>query len=787
MVMSRTEEKLSLELNLVLPEENGQCPRCAERLGEALSGQRGIEKAHLRQEGERTLLCLHYDPNLASLKTVKKLAEEAGSLISERYRHETLRVRGMDCTDCAKSLEHILSRHPGVIDVSASYAAERMRVEYDSAEISHKEIVRRVEWMGYKVEEGKKEGRFQSNRELVFALLAGLFLAAGFLAERSAAFSTQTVTGIYLLSYLAGGYDATRHAVKAAVHARFDIDFLMVVAALGAALVGQEAEGALLLFLFSLGHSLEHFAMGRARKAIEALGEISPKTARVVREGREMELSADELERGDVVIVRPGERIPIDGLVLMGISSVDQSPITGESLPQDKSPGDPVYAGTVNGEGSLEIEVTKLSRDSTLARVVQMVEDAQVQKSPTQRFTERIERTFVPLVLAGVVLLIVVPPVAGLLPLEVAFIRAMTILVAASPCALAISTPSAVLSGIAQAARHGVLIKGGVHLENLGSVKAIAFDKTGTLTLGRPEVTDAIPAGGTDEDDLLKIAGAAESRSGHPLAEAVLRAARNRGLDLPAAGDLQSIPGMGVKADLGGEEVLIGNLKLFEGDEADTDPLFEAILSEAENLEEQGKTTMVVRKSGRFLGVIGFSDRPRPEAASALKRLKDLGIESLVMITGDNERVASAVAAEVGVTEQISSLLPEEKVSAVEDLLRKYSSVAMVGDGVNDAPALVQATVGIAMGAGGTDVALETADVALMSDDLSRLPFAVALSRKSRKIIRQNLAIALGVIALLIPLALSGLAGIGLAIVLHEGSTLLVVANALRLLRFRPE
>jgi len=787
MVMSRTEEKLSLELNLVLPEENGQCPRCAERLGEALSGQRGIEKAHLRQEGERTLLCLHYDPNLASLKTVKKLAEEAGSLISERYRHETLRVRGMDCTDCAKSLEHILSRHPGVIDVSASYAAERMRVEYDSAEISHKEIVRRVEWMGYKVEEGKKEGRFQSNRELVFALLAGLFLAAGFLAERSAAFSTQTVTGIYLLSYLAGGYDATRHAVKAAVHARFDIDFLMVVAALGAALVGQEAEGALLLFLFSLGHSLEHFAMGRARKAIEALGEISPKTARVVREGREMELSADELERGDVVIVRPGERIPIDGLVLMGISSVDQSPITGESLPQDKSPGDPVYAGTVNGEGSLEIEVTKLSRDSTLARVVQMVEDAQVQKSPTQRFTERIERTFVPLVLAGVVLLIVVPPVAGLLPLEVAFIRAMTILVAASPCALAISTPSAVLSGIAQAARHGVLIKGGVHLENLGSVKAIAFDKTGTLTLGRPEVTDAIPAGGTDEDDLLKIAGAAESRSGHPLAEAVLRAARNRGLDLPAAGDLQSIPGMGVKADLGGEEVLIGNLKLFEGDEADTDPLFEAILSEAENLEEQGKTTMVVRKSGRFLGVIGFSDRPRPEAASALKRLKDLGIESLVMITGDNERVASAVAAEVGVTEQISSLLPEEKVSAVEDLLRKYSSVAMVGDGVNDAPALVQATVGIAMGAGGTDVALETADVALMSDDLSRLPFAVALSRKSRKIIRQNLAIALGVIALLIPLALSGLARIGLAIVLHEGSTLLVVANALRLLRFRPE
>ncbi len=786
MMMSRTEEKLSIELSLILPEENGQCPQCAERLGEALSGHRGIEKAHIRQEGDRILLCLHYDPNLASLKTVKRLAEEAGSQISERYRHETLRVRGMDCTDCAKSLEHILSRLPGVIDVSASYAAERMRVEYDSAEISHKEILRRVEWMGYKVDEEMKEGRFQSHREVIFAILAGLFLAAGFLAGGSGVATAQMVTGLYLLAYLAGGYDATRHAFKAAVHARFDIDFLMVVAALGAALVGQVAEGALLLFLFSLGHSLEHYAMGRARKAIEALGEISPKSARLRRDGVELDLPVEVVERGDVVIVRPGERIPIDGLVLTGNSTVDQSPITGESLPQEKSPGDAVYAGTVNGPGSMEIEVTKLSKDSTLARVVQMVEEAQVQKSPSQRLTDRIERTFVPLVLAGVFLLIVVPPVVGILPWKVAFIRAMTILVAASPCALAISTPSAVLSGIAQAARHGVLIKGGVHLENLGSVKAIAFDKTGTLTLGQLEVTDAIPIGETDEDDLLRIAGAAESRSGHPLAEAVLRTARDRGLDLPAVGDLQSIPGKGVKADLGGEIVQIGNLKLFEG-EGDDDPLFNEVASWADNLEEQGKTTMVMRKGGRFLGLIGFSDRPRPEAASALNSLKDLGIESLVMITGDNERVASAIAAEVGVTDQMSSLLPEEKVSAVEELLRKYSSVAMIGDGVNDAPALVRATVGIAMGTGGTDVALETADVALISDDLSRLPFAVALGMQSRRIIRQNLAVSLGVIALLLPLALSGLAGIAFAIVLHEGSTLLVVANALRLLRFGPE
>ncbi len=786
-VMSRTEEKLSLELPIILPEENGQCPRCADRLVEALSEQRGIERVHLRHEGERALLCLHYDPNLASLEKVRRLAEEAGLEVSERYRHETLRVRGMDCADCARSLEHILFRLPGIIDVSASYAAERVRVEYDSAETSHREIVRRVGWIGYEVEEEREEGRLRRHRELAFAIIAGLFLAAGFLADVSGSFSNSTVVGVYLVAYLAGGYDATRHAAKAAVHARFEVDFLMVAAALGAALVGEVAEGALLLFLFSLGHSLEHYAMDRARKAIEALADISPKTARLRRDGMEMDLAVEEVVRGDVVIVRPGERVSVDGLVLAGTSSVDESPITGESTPKEKSPGDGVYAGTVNGEGSIEIEVTRLARDSTLARVVSMVEEAQVQKSPTQRLTDKIEEILVPLVLAGVALLIVVPPLAGLLPWKVAFLRAMTILVAASPCALAISTPSAVLSGIAQAARQGVLIKGGVHLENLGSIKAIAFDKTGTLTLGRPDLTDVLPAEGTGEDELVRIAAALESRSGHLLGEAVLRAARDRGLELPEAVAIQSIPGKGVRGELGEEEVLIGNMKLFERDDAKSDLLFERILSDARNLEAEGKTTMIVKKGEIFLGAIGFSDRPRPEAASALQRLKELGVESLVMITGDNERVAAAIAAEVGTTDQIAGLLPQEKVSAVDDLLRRFGPVAMVGDGVNDAPALVRATVGIAMGAGGTDVALETADVALISDDLSRIPFAVALGRKSRKIIGQNLAISISVIALLIPLALAGLAGIGLAIVLHEGSTLLVVANALRLLRFGPE
>ncbi|TEU08547.1 MAG: HAD family hydrolase, partial [Anaerolineales bacterium] len=505
----------------------------------------------------------------------------------------------------------------------------------------------------------------------------------------------------------------------------------------------------------------------------------------------------------------PGQRIPVDGSGVEGQSTVDQSPITGESVPVEKSKGIEVFAGTVNGEGALDIEVTRLAQDTTLARVVKMVEEAQTQKSPTQQFTERFERVFVPAVLAGVVLVIILPPLVGWLSFGQAFLRGMTILVAASPCALAIATPSAVLSGVAQAARNGVLVKGGMHLENLGGLSAIAFDKTGTLTHGRPQVVDVVGVNGTSEGELLTVAAAVETRSSHPLAQAVVREAQRRGLDLPSGGDLESMTGRGVRASLDGHRVLIGNVRLFESEGVDVP---DDLRDRAQTLEAQGKTTVIVYgptaevpvapapvdgaslpasdgggQTTDFLGLIALADTPRPEARGALVRLNELGIRKTIMLTGDNERVAATLARDLGLTDFEANLLPEQKVEAIKALLAKYGQVAMVGDGVNDAPALAQATVGIAMGGAGTDVALETADVALMANDLSKLPFAVGLSRQARRVIRQNLIVSMGVIALLIPAGLFGLVGIGVAILLHEGSTLAVVANALRLLGFKDD
>jgi len=772
--------RLQLEIPVLLPDINNECVRCIEQLENQVSGKKGIEKAHIERKGEHAVLCLHYDPNIVSLAQVKRLAEKTGTEITKRYRHEILHITGMGCTDCAMSVEHILNRMDGVINASVNYASEKMRIEYDSNLIDHKDIIRRIQWIGYNVEEEEEEGWFEENLELILSLFCGLLLAFGFFGGRFFNLPENIAIGIYILAYLAGGYDATRHSIKAVIHGHFEIDFLMVVAALGAAIIGKFPEGALLLFLFSMGHALEHFAMDRARHAIQALGEITPNTARVRRNGQEMELAVEEIQRGDIAIVRPGERIPVDGQITKGNSDIDQSAITGESIPVEKKKDDTVFAGTVNGDNSLEIEVTKLAKDTTLARVVQMVEEAQTQKSPTQRFTESFERIFVPTIILGVVIAIILPPLAQWLSWKVAFLRAMALLVAASPCALAIATPSAVLSGMAQSARSGVLIKGGVHLENLGKLNAIAFDKTGTITQGKPEVTDIFTINQFDEHELLRIVSAVESRSIHPLAQAILKKAEEQNIEIPQIEELQTVQGKGVSAKFMDKIIKLGNIKFFEQDQ----DIPEELSSKIKQLESQGKTTMIIKADERFLGIIAFADQPRNEVRVTIKKLKNLGIRFLIMLTGDNERVAEVIAKEVDITEYKSDLLPDEKVDAIKELLEKYQKVAMVGDGVNDAPAMAHATVGIAMGAGGTDVALESADIALMADDLSKLPFAVALSRKSRRIIWENMFISLGVIAFLMPATLLGWAGIGIAIVLHEGSTLLVVANALRLLRF---
>jgi Cd2+/Zn2+-exporting ATPase len=737
----------------------------------------GLEKVHLVHEDGGVRLCLHYDPQRFSVSRVRELVQAAGAKIGDRFRHESLRIDGMDCPTCATVIEHALTRMDGVLEASVSYAAERLRLEYDSEKIARPAIVQRIQALGYAVlEEGHEAGWFAEHRELVFSGVAGLLLLAGWLAGLASAPRTLSL-GLLLGAYAAGGFYTLRDAWQSVKSRSFDIDTLMIVAAAGAAALGAWAEGALLLFLFSLGHALEHMAMDRARKAIEALADLAPKTAIVQRDGAEIEVRVEALQRGDRAVVKPGQRIPADGVVASGNSAVDQAPITGESMPVDKAPGDKVFAGAVNGEGVLTVEVTRLAQESTLSRMVTMVAEAQTQKSPTQRFTDRFERVFVPAVLVGTALLIALPPLFGF-PFAESFYRAMAVLVAASPCALAIATPSAVLSGVARAARGGVLIKGGAHLENLGVLTAIAFDKTGTLTVGKPEVTDIVAVGGS-EDGLLKIAAAVESRSAHPLAQAVVTAAKRRGLSWKEAGDVEAVTGKGLRAELDGQKIAIGNARLFEGE-----AIPETILQQTERLGSEGKSLMLVQADGQFLGVVALADTPREGVKQVLENLHRAGIRKTIMLTGDNERVGRAIADAVGLDEVQADLLPEDKVKAMEALGQRYGQVAMVGDGVNDAPAMARATVGIAMGGAGTDVALETADVALMADDLSKLPFAVALSRASRRIIRQNLYVSLGVVALLIPATLFGWAGIGLAVLIHEGSTLVVVINALRLLSY---
>lgn len=771
-------EKLMLDLSLALPGIPDERDACVERLAELLQAE-GMERVHVIQEDDGARLCLHYDPERFSVSRVRELAQAAGARIGYRFHHENLRIDGMDCATCATVIEHALQRMDGVLEASVSYAAERLRLEFDAVKVDRAAIIGRIQALGYFVrEEGREKGWVAEHRELLVSGIAGVLLLAGWLTGFT---GTSRGLSVVLLmgAYVAGGFYTLRDAWQSLRSRRFDIDILMVVAAAGAAALGAWEEGALLLFLFSLGHALEHMAMDRARKAIESLAELAPKTAIVQRDSVEIEVGVEELLRGDKVVVKPGQRIPADGQVVSGDSAVDQSPVTGESMPVDKQPGDKVYAATINGEGALIIEVTRLARESTLSRMVEMVAEAQAQKSPTQRFTDRFERIFVPSVLVGVGLLIVLPPLFDF-PFAESFYRAMAVLVAASPCALAIATPSAVLSAVARAARGGVLIKGGAHLESLGMVSAIAFDKTGTLTLGKPQLTDIVAITG-DEASLLAIATTLESHSAHPLAQAVMAEAKARGLTWGDPKEVEAITGKGLRGKVDGQMVTIGNLKLFENE-----AIPEVIQQQVLRLQTEGKTIMLIQMGSQFRGILGLADTPRAGTREMLEHLHQLGIRKTIMLTGDNEMVANAIARAVGLDEVKAGLLPEDKVKVMEELAQCYGQVAMVGDGVNDAPAMARATVGIAMGGAGTDVALETADVALMADDLSKLPFAVALSRASKDIIRQNLYVSLGVVALLIPATLSGWAGIGVAVLIHEGSTLLVVINALRLLAYKP-
>jgi len=581
------------------------------------------------------------------------------------------------------------------------------------------------------------------------------------------------------IAYAAGGFFGAQEGIKSLLKRELNIDFLMVLAALGAAVVGQWRDGAILLFLFSLSNVLQDYAIGRSRKAIRSLFALYPEQARI-RCGHRIEtVPINEIMVGEIVLIQPGERIPVDGVVISGQSSVDQSTITGESMPIEKGLGDKVFAGTLNQQGALDVRAVQVASLSTLSRIIQMVEEAQIHKAPTQRFLDEFEQFYALGVIAASLLVMIIPWLAFGWSLDQSFYRAMVLLVVASPCALVISVPAAFLSAIAASARRGVIFKGGIHLEQMAAIKVVAFDKTGTLTVGRPVLTDCIPFGEHTENELLRVAGAVEARSEHPLSVAVRRAAETRGLPLVEVVSFSSVPGQGVDGILDGIDIRVGRFEYIV--ECAGQPPDE-LVAVHDRLQAEGKTVLLVCYGGDWMGALAVADQIRPQSSEVVDELHRVGIERVVMLTGDNVNVGQRIARQAHIDHVYADLLPEDKARIMEELERDYGPVAMIGDGVNDAPALAAATIGIAMGAAGTDVALETADVVLMGDELEAIPYAIRLSRRARRVVWQNISFALIVISLLILSTFMISLPLPLGVVGHEGSTVLVVLNGLRLL-----
>ncbi len=771
-----------IDIPVAMPDEKDHY--CADALLEALTMNEGILGAQL--DASRSVLTLKYDPQRASLMAVEGVAEDLGITLGRQFQACAMGVKGLTCDQCALRLEHSLETVPGVVHASANPAAGVLGVQYDTGDVTPAEIERKVSDLGYHVrDEEAEEGLWAKHHDAILTVVAGVCLVSGIATEWLGG-PHDLALAFFIGSYLAGGFYAAQNGIKALFSLALDVDFLMVAAALGAAAIDHWEEGAVLLFLFSLGNTLEHYALGRTRNAIRALMDLSPQQATritMVNGAREEHVvPVEALLVGDTVLVRPGEKIPADGTILVGQSAVDQAAITGESVPVDKDTGDTVFAGTLNGSGALEVRVAKTAQDTTLAKIVQMVEEARSEKSPTQRFIETFEEKYAWGVVTVTGVMIVVPWLLLGQEFSTAFYRAMTLLVVASPCALVISTPASFLSAIANGARNGILFKGGAHLENAAAVKVVAFDKTGTLTHGRPKVTDIVPFDGAGEDDVLRLAAAVEGLSEHPIAAALVNAAKDRSLAVPAAKDGKALHGQGILGTVEERTVWVGKPSLAE--EQGTAMGVEA-LAQLAALEGQGKTVVAVG-TDRPLGLIAVSDTMRPQAVAAIAALKGLGVQKVVMLTGDNRRAAEAIGRQAGVDEVHAELLPADKVRIAKQLQEQYGDTAVVGDGVNDAPALAAATVGIAMGAAGSDVALETADVVLMADDLMKLPYAIALGRQATRVVKQNLTFALSVIVILILSTFVGVIGLPLGVIGHEGSTVIVVLNGLRLLGYKP-
>lgn len=819
--MSKTINDSSI-ITSILKVSGLDCPDCAKDVQKAVSSMPGVQSAEVNF-GAQKLKVVHNN-NEASIEEISKVLSKNGhpaTVLSENKESNktsspqiitsTLKVSELCCPDSAKDVKKAVSSMPGVQSTEVNFNAQKLKVVYNSNETSLEQISNILSKIGHPVTSVKTENvenakavpsenveapsEYAKNAKVAPSITPWWKETKNVLLAISAVITVLTLIAewthiglpetwakvLYGAAVIIGGIFPAKKGLSSLKHGRLTINTLLVVGAIGAIYLGLWEEASLLVVIFSLGEVLESYAVDKARGSIQALISLAPQEATVLRNGKELRVPIEQVNIDEIVLVRPGEKVSVDGVVVSGTSAIDQSSITGESIPVEKHAGDEVYASTLNGRGALEIKVTKLAEDSTLSKIVELVENAQMKKGNAQNFSERFGAIYTPFMFVLAIIMAVVPPVFFGQPFDAWLYRALVILIVSCSCSLVLSVPIAIVAGVGNAAKNGVLVKGGIHMETAGKVQVVAFDKTGTLTTGKPTVTDVVALESISDEKLLKIAGTLEVRSEHPLADAILKLISEKGLELETIDEFMSITGRGAKGMIDGEQYYIGNPRLFK----EIGVPVEGHLKQIERLQDEGKTLILVGNSKQILGMIAVSDQPKENARKAISKLKKLGIKKIVMLTGDNKLTGEAIGRRLGVDEVRAELLPEDKISAIKALQQGHSTVAMVGDGVNDAPALAQADVGVSMGIAGTDVALETADIALMADDLDQLVYMVKISRKTVSVIKQNIAFSLALVAFLVISALFGWMPLTTGLIINEASALVIIANGVRLLKVK--
>ncbi|WP_270179756.1 heavy metal translocating P-type ATPase [Alkalihalobacillus sp. CinArs1] len=749
------------------------CPSCALTIEKGLRKTKGIRTVQVSYGTGKMAVGAESSSIYQEIPShVRKLGFEAEPLHKPKNM-QTYKVEGMDCGSCAMTIEKHLAKNPNIHTVKVNFSTGNMQVDHTT---NQKEVIKEVERAGFTASlQSSSEQQQKKKRNVPVTTLSGIFLALGFIGSFTS-LNADIIAALYAVAIIVGGFKPAKSAYYAIKSGSLDMNVLMASAAIGAALIGEWFEGATVVWLFALGNKLQNRSIERTRDSIRSLINLSPSEATVKIGDQHIRKPVEEVNINDVIIVKPGDKIPLDGEVLTGTSSINQAAITGESLPVDKHKGDTVYAGTVNESGSLEVRVTKYVEDTTIAKIVHLVEEAQEKKAPTQAFVDRFAKVYTPIVFILALLVMVVPPLLGFGAWGEWLYKGLALLVVACPCALVISTPVAIVSAIGNAANNGVLIKGGTFLEKAGAIKAMAFDKTGTLTEGKPKVTQVLSHDANTEE-LLSIARTIEEHSTHPIAQAIITYAKERDISIKEGTSFKAIPGKGAQATINGIDYFAGNPKLF----AEMNVLLDDY--DIETLQRDGNTLVVVGNETDVLGVIAVADTIRDITVRSIQKLKEVGLEEIVMLTGDNSGTAKKIASETGVDRYFAELLPEGKVTSIKALQNEGKRVAMVGDGINDAPALATSDLGIAMGGAGTDTAMETADIVLMADNLEKLPYTINLSRRALKIIKQNIWFSLVTKVAALLLIFPGFLTLWMAVLSDTGAALLVILNSMRLLK----